>query len=361
MVITTSQETGSEDYLDETLEELLAGQQSANGNAEEEAPELESASGDKGDSRRDETLTAEETTVEGEETAETSTQEADESQQADPQGAEPTDDTALHQEGDDGTGGATEEEHPPLLEASMTEGASTPQGETEESSGEQPLPATTPEEPAGDHHGTPEINGGKVEESKGDETGANDNLQKHGAEEQETTDESSDTDSDSPTYEERITDELNSGQSEEENEEILDLEELAEEDDPSRAEGFGDGQAVISTGDTERHGERKAGPAALETMQSGGLSEEERGDLEKLITDLNEEFPADVSSAVVKQIQKKMKVTEKRVAKLGKMILAYDKKLKASHEVMQLYREKTEMMNRRIDAIVAAMSNGKGT
>lgn len=160
---------------------------------------------------------------------------------------------------------------------------------------------------------------------------------------------------DADTFEGLVS-EATSSKEEEDDETILTLNEPADEEAslPPADEYEAEGTA------SETASERTETPEASnrDAMEGGGLSEEERGDLEKLIKDLNKELPADVS-ALLKRLQKQVQTTEKRVAKLGKLLVAYDRKLKSCYNIMRLQQEKTEMMNERIDAAVDAMTEGK--
>ena len=143
-----------------------------------------------------------------------------------------------------------------------------------------------------------------------------------------------------------------------EDEAILTLEEPVEEEtDPfSEAAGLEAGETMP---DIDREAPEQESDLNGGTITGGGLSDEERGDLEKLIKGLNDESLSGTSAAVVKRLQKQVKATQKRVVELNKMLLAYDRKLKSCYEIMRLHHEKAEIMNRRIDAVVEAMNNGK--
>jgi hypothetical protein len=145
-------------------------------------------------------------------------------------------------------------------------------------------------------------------------------------------------------------------------EEILDLEEAADtEEEQLSPERDDEGESTSEGEDGDRDPIGGEDTFDSEQTQAGGLSDEERGDLEKLITGLREESFEGASPAVMKEVRRQLKVTDARVAKLGKMVLACDRRLRACYEAMRLHQEKTELMNRRIDALVAAMSNGKRT
>jgi len=197
-------------------------------------------------------------------------------------------------------------------------------------------------------------------EASGDET-TDTKAVLQGGTEGDGLDEETQDDADARAYEELVTGELDAGS--EENEEILNLEEPAEtEDGGPREETDGEGQpAPASTEESPGETDQADAFDTGSVQTAGGLSDEERGDLDKLITGLKEASPEGISPGVMKGLRKQLKVTDQRVAKLGKMVLAYDRRLKACYEVIRLHHEKTEIMNRRIDALVAAMNNGKST
>ncbi len=139
----------------------------------------------------------------------------------------------------------------------------------------------------------------------------------------------------------------------EEDEEILTLETLAE------TEMAGKKQLRKVPKAQKKKKSKKTAPNKdsedVETLGSAGLSNEEKDDLEKLITGLKQEQSASGSPEAMENLQKQLKVMHKRVVQLGKMVLKYDNKLKSCYEVMRLYHEKSEIMNKRIDVIAEAI------
>jgi len=49
----------------------------------------------------------------------------------------------------------------------------------------------------------------------------------------------------------------------------------------------------------------------------------------------------------------------KRLAQLGAMLLKHDARMKSFHEIMRLYYQKSEAMNKRMDAIIESIK-GEG-
>jgi hypothetical protein len=83
----------------------------------------------------------------------------------------------------------------------------------------------------------------------------------------------------------------------------------------------------------------------------GGLSEDEKDDLERLIKGLRDEQLPGGNVAVVEGLQKQAEALQDRVVQLTKIIKKYDYRMKTYAEVLRLYNEKTELMNRRMDKI----------
>ena len=160
-------------------------------------------------------------------------------------------------------------------------------------------------------------------------------------------------DADARAFEALVSGETNS--EEETEDDILTLEEPADEETTEPAPPAAEAPTKRDTG-TETP---KATDPGVGKTQGSGLSDEERGDLEKLIKGFNEDTSGGSSTAVVETLQKQINLSEKRVVKLGKMVLANDKRLKSCYEVMRLQQKKAEIMNQRIDALVDALNNGK--
>lgn len=160
-------------------------------------------------------------------------------------------------------------------------------------------------------------------------------------------------DADARAFEALVSGETNS--EEETEDDILTLEEPADGEATEPAPPAAEAPTKRDTG-TETP---KATDPDVGKTQGSGLSDEERGDLEKLIKGFNEDTGGGTSTAVVETLQKQISLSERRVVKLGKMVLANDKKLKSCYEVMRLQQKKAEIMNQRIDALVDALNNGK--
>jgi hypothetical protein len=84
-----------------------------------------------------------------------------------------------------------------------------------------------------------------------------------------------------------------------------------------------------------------------------GLSDEEIDDLARLIRVLKEE-PSDAGSeADIAALQKRIADTAKHLIELADMILRFDRAMKSFYEILRLSHKKSEIVNRRIDTVMA--------
>jgi len=90
-----------------------------------------------------------------------------------------------------------------------------------------------------------------------------------------------------------------------------------------------------------------------------GLSEEEKEDLDKLIKGLKQDQTHAQAGATPEDIQKQIKSMMENLTQLVEMLLKFDTKIKSLYEIVRLSYEKSEMMNKRIDAIVRSMKGGR--
>lgn len=272
------------------------------------------------------------------------------------EGLEALDDPA--EEGPDEKGDAGEDAA--ILEELLTDKNEPDTVPSEEEAHEPTVPtAETTEAPGPDQEPPPSAPSGN-NETAGEETTDGDDVPRDGTQ-GNGLDEDRNDDADARAYEELVTGELDTES--QEAEEILDLKEPAEtQDGESPAQIDNERQPPPASAGASQGGNNQTDAFDTGALQTtGGLSDEERGDLEKLITGLKEASHEGISPAVMKGLRKQLKVTDARVAKLGKMVLTYDRKLKACYEVIRLHHEKTEIMNRRIDTLIAAMNKEKRT
>jgi hypothetical protein len=90
-----------------------------------------------------------------------------------------------------------------------------------------------------------------------------------------------------------------------------------------------------------------------------GLSEEEKRDLEKMISDFQRERPAGNHDFDPKNFQKQIDTMNKRLAYLTSMFLSIDRRMQPLYETIRLTFEKSELLNQRIDAVIDTLRNGE--
>ncbi|MBW2108363.1 MAG: hypothetical protein JRI36_06855 [Deltaproteobacteria bacterium] len=99
-----------------------------------------------------------------------------------------------------------------------------------------------------------------------------------------------------------------------------------------------------------------------EGMDIAGLSAEERNDLDKLIKGLREEKPSvGASQADLAALQKQVRAMKKRVIELTRVVTECDKRMRSFSEIMRLFFKKSEVMNKRIDAIADSTKGKPGS
>ena len=86
-----------------------------------------------------------------------------------------------------------------------------------------------------------------------------------------------------------------------------------------------------------------------------GLSEEEKEDLEELITTIKEDQSIELRSSTNEDVQKQIRSMGANLAHLGDMLLKIDDKMKSFYEIIRLSCKKNEILNKRIDAIIEIM------
>lgn len=104
--------------------------------------------------------------------------------------------------------------------------------------------------------------------------------------------------------------------------------------------------------DDEASAESLAPESPDEDLGIAGLSAEEHNDLDKLIKGLREEKHSGGSSqADLAALQKQVRAMKKRVIELTRVVAECDKRMRSYSEIMRLFFQKSEVMNKRIDAI----------
>lgn len=90
-----------------------------------------------------------------------------------------------------------------------------------------------------------------------------------------------------------------------------------------------------------------------------GLSEEEKEDLEELIKTIKEDPFVELRSSTNEDVLKQLQSMGSNLAHLGDMLLKIDDKMKSFYEIMRLFCKKDKMLNKRIDAIIKIIRDGK--
>ena len=90
-----------------------------------------------------------------------------------------------------------------------------------------------------------------------------------------------------------------------------------------------------------------------------GLSEAEKDDLTKLIGEFHRNRPEETLGESREPIQAQMDKITRRLADLGEMVLTIDRHMATLDEVMRLSHQKSELLNQRLDAVIAALKKGR--
>lgn len=90
-----------------------------------------------------------------------------------------------------------------------------------------------------------------------------------------------------------------------------------------------------------------------------GLSDEEKEDLEKLIKGLKHDQSNVQPGATLEDIQQQVKSTMENLTQLVEMLLKFDTKMRSLYEIVRLSYQKSDMMNKRIDAIIESIKGEK--
>lgn len=90
-----------------------------------------------------------------------------------------------------------------------------------------------------------------------------------------------------------------------------------------------------------------------------GLSEEEKKDLEKMISDFQRERPVGKPEFNLMSIQQQIDIMNKRLAYLTNMFLAIDRRMQPLYETVRLTFQKSELLNARINAVIETLRSGE--
>ena len=92
-----------------------------------------------------------------------------------------------------------------------------------------------------------------------------------------------------------------------------------------------------------------------ENKQEGfdlGLSDEEKADLENMISDFSADRSDQPASAADIDLQDKVDELHKKFSQMGEIVLKINKRMDAFYEIIQLIHQKSEIMNKRIDMLI---------
>jgi hypothetical protein len=83
-----------------------------------------------------------------------------------------------------------------------------------------------------------------------------------------------------------------------------------------------------------------------------GLSDEEKADLENMISDFSADRSTPLSAAPDIDLQDKVDELHKKFSQMGEIVLKINKRMDAFYEIIQLIHQKSEIMNKRIDMLI---------
>jgi hypothetical protein len=90
-----------------------------------------------------------------------------------------------------------------------------------------------------------------------------------------------------------------------------------------------------------------------------GLSEEEKHDLEQMISDFQKERAANESSHDIDALHHQMETISERLASLTRMFLTIDRQIKPLFESVRLTYRKSEILNQRINTLINSIRTGE--
>ena len=83
-----------------------------------------------------------------------------------------------------------------------------------------------------------------------------------------------------------------------------------------------------------------------------GLSDEEKADLENMISDFSADRSDQPASARDFNYQDRTDELHKKFSQMGEIVLKINKRMDAFYEIVQLIHQKSEIMNKRIDMLI---------
>lgn len=92
---------------------------------------------------------------------------------------------------------------------------------------------------------------------------------------------------------------------------------------------------------------------------SMGLSEQEKQDLQQLITEFQNERSQSQPEDSITEIQKQIDTINKRLAYLTNMFLTLDRRMQPLYEITRLNYQKSEILNERINILIESIRTGE--
>ena len=83
-----------------------------------------------------------------------------------------------------------------------------------------------------------------------------------------------------------------------------------------------------------------------------GLSDDEKADLENMISDFSADLANQPESSPDSDTQGKVEELHKKFSQMGEIMLKINKRMDAFYEIVQLIHQKSEIMNKRIDVLI---------
>ena len=89
-----------------------------------------------------------------------------------------------------------------------------------------------------------------------------------------------------------------------------------------------------------------------------GLTKTEKQGLETMAGEFRRHLPADALAEAREPIQTQLDSLTRRLADLTEMVLSIDRQMAPLAEVVRLSHQKSELLNQRLDAVIAALKKG---
>lgn len=100
-------------------------------------------------------------------------------------------------------------------------------------------------------------------------------------------------------------------------------------------------------------------PQAQRDAFAIGLSEAEKDDLEKMIGEFRRQGSPDPATDEREPLQDQLDRINRKLADLTEMFLRIDRRLEPLVEVIRLSHQKSDLLNRRLDAVIDALKKGR--